>query len=130
MVIKMKSFVISIILAACIIGGGIWYAAYLEDFSDKLLEQNEEIRLLLSKEKYADAREAEEELSRAWESGKNALASTLDHGNIDDIEKSLAEIKAYTDEGAKADTLAKCEVLRIMLEHLPNSCSFKLENIL
>ena len=27
----MKSFVISIILAACIIGGGIWYAAYLED---------------------------------------------------------------------------------------------------
>ena len=130
MIIRMKSFVISIILAACIIGGGIWYAAYLENFSDRLLEQNDEIRLLVSAEKYSDAREAEEVLSKAWESGKNVIASTLDHGNIDDIEKSLAEIKAYTYEEEKADALAKCEVLSVMLEHLPNSCSFRLENIL
>lgn len=126
----MKSFVISVIIAVCIIGGSLMYSFYLNDLSYELNILNNEITELILTENYASASEKISLLSEFAERKKPFLASTTDHNNIDNIEKTVSELKIYTEEKHKADALAKCELLKILFEHLPKNYSLRFENIL
>lgn len=128
--IKMKSFVVSIIIAACIIGGSIAYSVYLDNLSEEMCVCSNEIKELINNEDYNEACRRTEELSGFLEKKKLSLASTMDHGSLDNIEKNIAELRVYALCGQKSDALAKCELLNVLFEHLPKSYRLNLENIL
>lgn len=126
----MKSFVASLVLALMIILGSIGYTIYLDNLSEEMCLYNDEIKEFLMNDRYDEAENAARLLSEFIDDKKIALASTMDHNNLDNIERNIAELIAYTGGEQRFDALAKCEVLKIMFEHLPKNYSFKLENIL
>lgn len=126
----MKTFLASLMIAAVIVGGSILYSIYLEDMTQDMSDYNQKILNLISEENYDSAKQGVEELTKFIDDRRLALASTMDHNHIDNIERNLAELKAYVSEGQKFDALAKCEILSTLFEHLPKNYSVKLENIL
>lgn len=126
----MKSLIISIIIAAGIVGGSLAYSEYIDGLSEQLCAYGDDIKELLADEDFPKAAEELSSLSDFIESKKLSLASTTDHNNIDNIERNIAELKAYTAGGQKYDALAKCELLNALFEHLPKNYTVNLENIL
>ena len=126
----MKSFIFSIIIAAIIVSGSLIYTNYIDGLSEDMCGYNNEIKELIANNEYEKAGEAVNLLSDFIERKKLALASTMDHNNIDSIERNIAELSVYTKEGQKFDALAKCEVLSVLFEHLPKNYNVVLENIL
>ena len=126
----MKSLVISVIIAVCIIGGSIFYSEYTDNLSDEMCSYGDKIKSLLSDDNFGEAEKAISELAGFMDKKKPALASTADHCIPDNIEKDIAELMVYTSMKQKSDALAKCELLNVYFEHIPKSYKLKLENIL
>lgn len=126
----MKSFVISIFIAICILGGSIAYSDRIGALSEELCVYTYELKELISSENSVQASEKISELAAILDRKKPFLASIADHARLDNIEKSLAELRAFVGEEQKADALAKCELLYVLFKQLPEDYSLKLENIL
>lgn len=126
----MKSFVISIFTLTLIIGGSVLYSSYIESISEEMLGCGEEIKGLIAEENFSEAYEKISELSEFIERKKPVLASTTDHTDTDEAEKTIAELKAYTAEKQKSAALAKCELMCVLFEHFPKNYALRLENIL
>lgn len=126
----MKSFVVSLVLAALIITGGIWSNIYMDNISGGMYKHTEKIEKYLEKEDFPSALEVEYGLYKQLENKKKLLATTIDHTTIDSLERNLFELISYTKSEQSYDALAKCEVLKIMIKQLPRNYSIKLENVL
>lgn len=126
----MKSFVVSLIIAVGIICGSAGYSIYIKDLADELCVIEEEIKELIEEGEAGGAEKEILGLKSLLEDKKVMLASTADHGIIEEIEKTLAELAVYAEGGQRYDALAKCEVLSMLFEHLPKSYGLCLENIL
>ena len=126
----MKSFITALVIAAVMVAGSIFYSAHLDDLSKEMAKDNEEITRLINEEDYEKAREKVQELSDFVDEKKIALATTMDHADLDKIEINLSELHGYVEGEMKTDSLARCKVLDVLFNHLPKNYKLKLENIL
>ena len=126
----MKTFVVSLMIAAVIITGSICYDIYLKHITKDMNNFNQEIIQAISDDNYEEAEQAIQRLFSFIDEKKIALASTMDHSSIDNIEKNLAELDAYVLGNQKIDALAKCQIMHVLFDHFPKNYTLKLENIL
>lgn len=126
----MKSFAASLMLAAVIILASIGYTIYLDNVCEEMTILNERIEESVISEDFDKASDALDGLSEFMDSKKLALAATIDHTVIDNIERNMAELDAYISECQRYDAAAKCSVLKTLFKHLPKNYGLKLENIL
>lgn len=92
--------------------------------------ENEKIRSYIEVEDYPNAAHFADALETYVEQHKSALAASIDHANLDKIDIYMSQTKKYVQTGQKADALANCEVLGMLLERLPRDYELKWENIL
>ena len=126
----MKSFIVSIIIAAIVIAGSIMYTHRLETISDKLIAINDAVTERIENEQYGEADEKIRELGEYLEEQREMLATTGNHQELDNIQIYLAELKRFSVGQMKTDALSRCQVLDFLFRHLPQDYRVRIENIL
>lgn len=125
----MKSFIAAIVIFVGLIAGGFFSVWHIENIADDMSERNERITKAVEKEDFETAKKEVSGLSDYVEDKKAILSSTMDHSYVDNIEMNICELERYVDGEVKYDSLAKCEVLHMLFEHLPKNYKLKPENI-
>ena len=126
----MKSFMVSLGIAILIIGGTMFFTHRIEETSKKLLEDNRKIISCLKDDNYKKAHTITKDMKEYVNETKISLAIIMDHGDLDKIESGIAELESYIDSEIKADALAKCNTLDVLIRHMPKNHKLKIENIL
>lgn len=126
----MKSFIVSIIIAAIVIAGSIMYTHRLETISDELIAINDTVTERIESENYGEADEKIRELDEYLEEQREMLATTGNHQELDNIQIYLAELKRFSADQMKTDALSRCQVLDFLFHHLPQDYRLRIENIL
>ena len=126
----MKSFMITLVLAAVMVMSGIFCSSYIDRVARELSERNQTIGELIRHADYSAATKQAEMLSEKIEKKKIVLAITLDHTELDKIETNLAELLSYSKDRQAYDAAAKCQTLHFLFRHLPKNYQLKWENIL
>ena len=126
----MKSFIISLVIAAIMIAGSIVYGNHMTSMSEELVAANNRLTQALEDENYTSAKYTADKISDYLENKRALLAATDNHEVLDKIEIYLEELYSYIEGAHKADALSRCRVLGFLYEHLPKNYELKLENIL
>lgn len=126
----MKSFAVAIVIAVFVVAGSLFYTHQIETVSDSLVSENLRVTQLLEEENYDEALECAEKMAEYVDRKKLSLAIIMDHGDLDKIELSVAELSGYIKGRVQTDSLAKCGMLNVMLRHMPKNYKLKIENIL
>lgn len=126
----MRSFITSLIIAALIISGTVFYTHRIEVVSEKLLKDNRTIISSLKEEDFETASALTSDMAEYVNDKKISLAIIMDHTDLDKIESGIAELEGYIDGRIKTDALAKCNTLDVMIRHMPKNYKLKIENIL
>lgn len=126
----MRSLIISLVLAAVILTGGIFYTSMIEDISDDFSQINSELMYYVDKEDYQSALGKAEEMKKYLDEKSTLLAAMGNHEEIDEIEGTLEELTSYIKDEKKADAGSKCSSLGFLFKHLPRNFKLKAENIL
>ena len=127
--VKIKSFVFSLCLAALLITGSIFYNLKLEKASSGLLLTLNKITQSLENENFTSAHKQTLLLEKNVKNLEIYFASLGNHQEIDNIEMTLAEMKSYIKDNQRHDALAKAQVLNFLFYHLPKNSRLKPENI-
>lgn len=126
----MKSFITSLIIAIIIISSSFFFTHSIEKTSKKLLKDNREIIELIENNDYENAYSLTKDMQEYVNKKKISLAVIMDHGDLDKIESSIAELESYIDHEIKSDALAKCNTLDVIIRHMPKNYKLKIENVL
>ena len=126
----MKSFVIAVAILAVLVAGGMAFDLCLNNTTETLLNNCEEIDNDIRDTKFESAYKRTRELSEYIDRKKPLLSSILDHSNIDEIEKEISTLSGYTEKGDMVNSVVSVKNLKHMLEHLPENYALRLQNIL
>lgn len=125
----MRMLISIMIVLIFLIGTGIWTNGYLQTSSDDLGVLIEEICLDIEKENWDDAENKTRILEKTWQQSARWWPVFLDHQEMDNIEFSLAKVKAFVESENKPLSLGQLSELKLMIEHLPIKEEINLKNI-
>ncbi|MBO5060949.1 MAG: DUF4363 family protein [Clostridia bacterium] len=126
----MKTFLIAMVIAAVLIGGGAAFNFGIEGISEQMSVSCGRITECVEARDFASAQEHTQELAEYIEEKKIILASVIEHKTIDDIELCLSELAGYTESEMFSDSLVRCRKLEHLIRHLPANYSVTPQNIL
>lgn len=126
----MKNLIIAIFIAVLIIFGGTYSTEKLIDLSETLINLCEKAGEAINNDDFETAEYLVEEMEKRVEDNYNVFAVSIDHNEIDEIEKNIYQMQVYVHENQKADALAYGNVLIGLFEHLPKDYKLKIENVL
>ncbi|MCH5184833.1 MAG: DUF4363 family protein [Oscillospiraceae bacterium] len=126
----MKSFIISMILFACLIGFSIFHSCALDKITGNIIIKNNIIAENINDGDYPAAGAKSEELKKYIDSRRTVLSATLDHGVLNKIDEYIALTDGYITQKDKIDAFVSCKSLSAFLENLPKNYKLKIDNIL
>lgn len=126
----MRSFIVSVIIAAAIIFACFFHTYHIEKVSVNLLKSNNALHYALENEDFESAEILTENMTEYIKNKKFSLAAIMDHNELNKIETNLAELDTYIKNNVKADALAKCSTIDVILRNMPQNYRLKIENIL
>ena len=126
----MKSFVGAMIAFVIIIAGVQVYSVMLNRSVDAMEECVEQILTAADREDWQSCRNQLDCFLNHWETAKKWFAVFIHHEEMDFINEALYEIEMYIRYEKQAETAAKANVLKILLEHIPENERLTPENIL
>lgn len=126
----MKSVIVALIIGALTVFGSIGYTNHLEKISVEMIEKNKEIEKDIVSDNFEEASKKSEQLSGFVREKRTLLDAVGNHQELDEIERSLSELTAFTEENRRADALSKCYSLDFLMKALPRNFKIKIENIL
>ena len=130
MVIKVKSFIVAMVIFAVLTAGGMVFDRCLNETSSQLLEDCERINRDIEGNDFEGAYDKTERLAEYIDGKKPLLSSILDHSSIDEIEQEISELSGYTEKRDGINSTVSVKKLKHSLEHLPENYALKLQNIL
>ena len=126
----MKSFVGAMIAFVIIVAGVQVYSVMLNRSVDAMEECVEQILTAADREDWQSCRNQLDCFLNHWETDKKWFAVFIHHEEMDFINEALYEIEMYIRYEKQAETAAKANVLKILLEHIPENERLTPENIL
>lgn len=126
----MKTFAGAMAAFLIIIAGIQIYSAVLNRTVDTMEGCVEEIMSAADKEDWQGCRDGLEHFLNHWDGAKKWFAVFIHHDEMDFINEALYEIEMYIRYEKQAETAAKANVLKILLEHIPENERLSFENIL
>ncbi len=126
----MKTFIISILLAAVMLTGFGIYIFYLNRTTDELNLTVKNISELAKNEEWEECSEETEKLVKIWNKHEKILCSFTDHGDLDEVKKTVNELKesVFFEDGHH--TVMSSSVLLVLIDRLTENEMPNLENIL
>lgn len=126
----MKSLILSLVIGALIVWGSTAYTGGLERISNRLANDAAEVRRLINEENFDEALHQIDDMRLFLEQKRTMMEATGKHDEIDEIEISLEELRAYTESGSQSDASARCAAVEFLFRHLPKNFKLRIENIL
>jgi hypothetical protein len=113
-----------------LVGLGTWTNHALQDSTDKITVQIDQIMTNINEQRWEQARQQTKKLENTWHDDAKWWPVFLDHQEIDNIEFSLAKVKKYVDTSNAPLAQGQLSELNLMVKHIPEKETVNLENIL
>ena len=126
----MRSLIVAIVIGTLTVMGSVSYSKHLDRISSEMMEKNREIETEILKDNYRGAAEKTKELSKYVRKKRTVLDAVGNHQELDEIERNLSELVAFSEDEMHADAMAKCYSLDFLIKALPRNFKMKIENIL
>ncbi len=126
----MRTFIIAVIIAVLLVGGGLIFNFSIDGIADELMAECDKISEQIEKDRFDEASENISKMEEYMDDKKTILASIINHENIDDIELCISELKGYADKKIAIEAHVRCRKLKHLLEHLPANYTITLQNVL
>lgn len=126
----MKSFISAAVAFVVIMLGIQIYTSALSRCTDTLEHYTEEIIVAVDRPDWQACRNNFREFLTHWNKAKKWFSIFIHHEEMDLINQALYEIEMYLRYEKQAETAAKANVLKILLEHIPENERLTLENLL
>ena len=126
----MKSFFISLTIAALLCAASVFYSHKLKSATGMLLNDTQTICKELDDNDLSAAALSTKQLMASVHRLEPFLSAFGDHSEITAIEGCLAELAVYTENGDRTEALAHTHYLTNLFKHIPENLSVRLENIL
>lgn len=125
----MKPFIIILVSLVFIIGMGYWTLSQVIHSSAILLSLAEELEDKLGQNLWKDAEKTLEEIKFTWNNTKTVWTILLNHGEIDNIDISVAKLEQYINAKEPGLSLAEMASLKFLFQHIQDKERPTLENI-
>ncbi len=126
----MKSFIAAGIAALFLIVGAVGYAIYVDNTADILREEISDAEKALMDKDFEGAREYIKILDETLEQRKTMLCAIVDHKEIYEIKRSIAELSAFLDDSDDAESLAHCREIAAIVNRISENTMPYIFNIL
>ena len=125
----MVKAIISTLVAIVLLFSASLYEQY---YVNKTFDEFKEIIVVVYKKIENDTATKEDVLSaqKFWISKKEKLHIFIPHNDIKEIDLWLAESSTLVENDKKEDAISKIDVVIELIEQIPKTYSFKIENIL
>lgn len=126
----MKTSVTIIVIVALLAVGAGWSNHYLNMSTTTLVQKLDQVEEQVKSQDWEEAASQLKEIENAWGVSKNVWSALVTHQEIDSIDITLKRLEEYIQ--SKNITFATCELgtFRLLVEHIADSESFNLTNIL
>jgi len=118
------------VILVFLISTGFWINHSLQDATDQLSSQVQQISMDIKRGDWSAARSGSDRMQRSWEQDARWWPIILDHQEIDNIEFSMARTTEYVKNKDLALAQGQLSELKLMVEHIPRKEKVNLENIL
>ncbi len=126
----MRTFFVSLLIAALLIGGGLLFNSAMNNVSAELAEKNNTVLKNITAEDFALASAQADAMSNYVKEKYTLLATIVDHNLVDDIELCISELSGYTKREDRCEAQVRCMRLEKLIHHLKTNYSLTLQNIL
>lgn len=103
---------------------------YIDSSSQGLVRQLEAVESLIDSQNWEQASEDLAKTEKSWEKTKTWWTILLDHQEIDNIDVSLQRTIKYVQSQSTALSLGELSALILLVDHIAETESFTLTNIL
>lgn len=110
--------------------GTIWYSDYIHSSADSIVQKLNRVEELIQGEKWQEAEMELGKVEREWEQTKTLWSVLLHHQEIDTIDISLKKVEKYIQGNSSVLGLGELSALRLLVEHISDTESLSLQNIL
>ncbi|HOA54074.1 MAG: DUF4363 family protein [Acetivibrionales bacterium] len=117
------------VLTALIIISGLFTLRILQKDSEKLTAGIESIRNDIRSGKWDHASETLHDISKDWDSTKKTWSTLIDHEEIDNIDMTLARLKAFLEAEDTSSALSEATMLIKSITHIPEREKLSLDNL-
>lgn len=126
----MKTFIISLVILALIIAGGVFYGKVLEGVKDEIVAQAEKVYDAIYQKDIERAYVETENLRQLWERKKRLLSAFVDHAHLDLVDTSMQELEQGLFCEEFADAALGSAKVKMQMEDIAQNERVKLANIL
>ncbi len=126
----MKTFIASIVVLVTMLLGICLYAIYLTNVVDEFMSSINQIQKTATEKKWDECNKNTEKLTEKWETHKKVLCFFTDHGDLDEVEKTLSELQTSVRFCNVSDSVMYSAMLHVLIERLVENEMPTLENIL
>lgn len=126
----MKGFIISMVILAVMISGGIASDVFLSNVYDNVNSFSEQIKSAALEENYEQMQQIYDEMYDYWERKEELLTVIIDHAHICNIDISMSEIKAGIEKKESIEVLLASSRVKTTVEVISLNEHFNIKNIL
>ncbi len=126
----MKTFIIALLVLVILICGILTYCSYLKIIENDLMTIINSVKAEVYRNNWEKSYQYYEELEDKWSKNEGILAMFNDHGELDEIELVLGDLKESISHQDSEHTLKAIAETKTLLERLRKNESLSLENIL
>ena len=126
----MKTFIASILVMVLMLTGFGVYIYYLTDTTEELVTLVNNVSDLAKDEKWEECNGKVDNLMELWDRHEKILCAFTDHGDLDEVKRSMNELKESARFSDSQDTVMYSSVLLVLIDRLTENELPTLENIL
>lgn len=126
----MKTFIASILVMVLMLTGFGVYIYYLTDITGELVSLINTVSDLAKEENWEECNDKVDNLMELWDRHEKVLCSFTDHGDLDEVKRSMNELKESARYNDPQDTVMYSSVLLVLIDRLTENELPTLENIL
>ena len=126
----MKTFIASIVVLVTMLVGICLYAFHLTNVVGEFQGSIHQIQKKATDKQWEECKKNTKELTIKWKKHKNVLCFFTDHGDLDEVEKTLSELQTSVLFCNRSDTVMYSSMLHVLMERLVENEMPTLENIL
>ncbi len=126
----MKSFVAAALVAVFLIGGAIADVIFVKNTTKTLWDGVEKVEDAIEAGDFDEAKKSAKEFEDTLDGKKALLCAIVDHKEINEIKRSLAELNVFMDDFDKPECLARCGEIHAIVERISDNTMPYVSNIL
>ena len=126
----MKTFLVAIVVMFFMLTGFGIYIYYLTNVTEEMVNTIHYVSDLAKNEDWDECNEKVDSLMNTWNHCEKILCSFTDHGDLDEVKRSMNELKESAYYNDSQNTVMYSSVLLVLIDRLTENELPTLENIL